>query len=146
MFSKNKSKTIIIAGCSRLGAGIGGALSQQGYNITILDKNESSFRKLPDGFSGYELNGDATDPDILEKAGIKDAYMLLSLTESDSTNSLIAQIGSRIFNVPKVYMRLNEPEKEALLRGFNIEVIEPFKLSLLEFERLSQLNVSEVHI
>lgn len=144
MFGKNKTKTIIIAGCGRLGAGISGALSRQGYNVIIIDQDEASFRKLPDGFSGHELSGDATDLDVLEKAGIKSAHMLLALTESDSVNSLIAQIASRIFHLPKVYMRLNEPEKEAMLKGFNIEVIEPFRLSLLEFERLSQLNITGV--
>lgn len=139
-----KAKTVIIVGCGRLGANIAGSLSGQGYNITILDKDESAFRKLPEHFSGYELTGDGTDADTLLQIGIKDAYMLITLTESDNTNSLIAQIATRIFSVPKVFMRLSDPEKEKIVEGFNIDVIYPFKLSIGEFERLSNLKLNEV--
>lgn len=142
--NSKRAKTVIIAGCGRLGAGIAWALSYQGYNVSVIDIDTMAFKKLPDGFSGYELTGDATDTDTLEKIGIQETYMLLALTDSDNTNSLIAQIASRVFNVPNVYMRLNDHEKAEIVKGFNIEVIEPLKLCIQEFERLSNLKISGV--
>ncbi len=139
-----KSESVIIAGCGRLSANIAGALSGKGYNVIIIDKDENAFRRLPENFSGYEITGDATDIDALEQVGIKGVSMFLALTESDNTNSLIAQIASRVFGIPKVFVRLNDPDKERVLEGFNIEVIYPFKLSISEFERLSHLSLSEV--
>lgn len=142
MFGQN-TRTVIIIGCGRLGASIAGALSQRGFNITVLDKNEEAFRKLPENFSGYQLSGDGTDIDCLKKIGTLNAYMVLVLTENDNTNSLIAQIVSRIFNVSKVYIRLSDPDKAKVIEGFNIEVIQPLRLSMLEFERLSHLKILE---
>ncbi len=139
-----KTETVIIVGCGRLGSNIAGSLSAQGFNVTILDLDEEVFRKLPDAFSGYELVGDGTDIDTLEQIGIREANILLALTESDNINSFIAQIASRIFNVPKVFVRFNDPEKEQIIKDFNINVIYPFRLSISEFERLSNLKVTEV--
>ncbi|MGL4606682.1 MAG: potassium channel family protein [Eubacteriaceae bacterium] len=143
MFFK-KTESVIIAGCGRLSAKIAGELSSKGYNVTVVDKDENAFRKLPEHFSGYEIAGDATDIDALVQIGIKGASMFLALTENDNTNSLLSQIASRIFGVSKVFVRLNDPDKERILEGFNIEIIYPFKLSIGEFERLSHLSLSEV--
>lgn len=139
-----KAESILIIGCGRLGACLAGSLSQQGYQVCIIDKDEDSFRKLPESFSGYELNGDATDIDVLVRAGISDVNMVAVTTENDNVNCLIAQVASRIYSVNKVYTRLNDTNKEKLLDGFNIEVIYPFKLAVEEFERLSSLSIGEV--
>lgn len=140
----NKSKTVIVAGCGRLGASLAGALSSKGYNVVIVDKSSDSFRKLPESFSGYEVEGDATNADLLEKVGINKADILIAVTENDNTNSLIAQIACRIYNVGRVFMRINDYEKESLIDGFNIEIISPYKLCLHEFEKLSAINLEEV--
>ncbi len=138
-----KSKTVIVAGAGRLGANLAGALCTQGFQVTIIDKDSDSFRKLPENFSGFQITADATDTDVLERAGISTADMVIVATENDNTNSLIAQTASRIYNTPKVYMRLDDTEKEQLIDGFNIDVIYPFRLSFNEFERLSSLKIGE---
>lgn len=139
-----KSQVILIIGCGRLGASLAGMLSAQRFNVTVIDKDGDSFRKLPQNFSGYTLDADATDIDTLARVGIAETDMVIVTTESDNINSFIAQIASRIYNVPKVYIRLNDTEKEKLIDGFNIEVIYPFKLSIEEFQRLSAVDLSEV--
>ncbi|MBS6954066.1 MAG: NAD-binding protein [Enterocloster asparagiformis] len=67
----NRKKTIIIAGCSRFGAGLAGELSENGGDVIIIDKDDDAFRKLPPNFSGFQIVGNVTDPDLLEDAGIK---------------------------------------------------------------------------
>ena len=148
MFMKKlikKPKTVIVVGCGRLGASLAGSMSEQGYNVIIVDKDEDSVRKLPESFSGYEIIADATDIDVLERADILGAEMLVATTDSDNVNSLIAQIASRIYGVSKVFIRLNDTEKEKLIDGFNIEVIYPFKLSVGEFNRLVANTSVEVN-
>ncbi len=139
-----KPKNIIIAGSGRLGSSLAGSLSEKGYHVIIIDKDEDAFRKLPESFSGYEVAGDAASTDLLERLDIKNAFMVIAVTDNDNTNSLIAQIASRIYGVNQVFARLNDIEKESLIKGFNIEVIYPFLLAVHEFERLTSISIREV--
>jgi trk system potassium uptake protein len=139
-----KKKTIIVVGSSKFGASLAGSLSVDGFHVIIIDKENKAFRTLPDNYSGYEVIGDATDIDVLINAGIENAYMVIVATQNDNVNSLVAQISSRIYNVPKVYMRLNDIEKEKIIYGFNIQVICPFKLTIDEFEKLTGFEIKEL--
>lgn len=142
MFGR-KNRSILIAGCGRLGGSIAGALSEQGYKVTVIDHDEESFRKLPPAFSGFQIVGDATDLDVLVKAGIKDTDILMATANRDNVNLMIAQIGSVIYEVKQVYLRLYDMEKQKLVEGLNIHPIFPAKLSIEEFERLSAIDIKE---
>ncbi|MBC7960129.1 MAG: NAD-binding protein, partial [Vallitaleaceae bacterium] len=50
--------------------------------------------------------GTGIDYDILESAGIREADALLSLTNGDNTNIMVAQIAQNIFGVKKVIARI----------------------------------------
>lgn len=141
---KNSYNYIIIAGCSRFGANIASILSSQGKDVVIIDNDMTSFRKLSTDYSGFKINGDATDVDILLEAGIKKADIVVAATNDDNTNIMISQISSEMFNVPKVVSRLYDTEKEIVYRDFDIKMIRPAKLSIDEFERVLSNDVMEV--
>lgn len=61
----HKTKTIIIVGASRFGAGLAGRMAGQNTRIVVIDQNQAAFRKLPDDYDGYQLLGDGTDVDML---------------------------------------------------------------------------------
>lgn len=138
-----KNKTVLIAGCGRLGSSIAGALSERGYKVTIIDFDPGAFRKLPPSFTGFQMQGDATDVDVLINAGIQNTDILMSTANRDNVNMMISQIGSVIFNVKQVYIRLYDLDKQQLLDGLNIHAIFPAKLSVMEFERLSAIDIGE---
>lgn len=135
-----KTKTIIVVGASRFGAGLAGLLSNRGSRVVVIDIDERSFRKLPDNFGGSEIVGDGTDTDLLKRAGIEDAETLIAATDDDNVNLLVAQIGSRIFRVKNVFTRLNDRNKEKIISGFNIKPICPFVLSVNEYARLMEID------
>ncbi len=141
MFHHSKTKTVLIAGCGRLGSRLAGALSEQGYDVTIIDPDPDSFRKLPAAYTGFQMIGDATDVDVLEAAGIKRADIFLAAANRDNINSMVAQIASVIYGVREVFIRLYDTDKKRLLTGLNIQAIFPADLSLAEFERLSSIQV-----
>lgn len=136
-----ESNRVMIAGCGRLGANLAGSLSEHGYSVVVIDKDPHSFRKLPANFSGFEVEGDATDIDLLRESGIENVQIFLAATDSDNMNSMIAQIASRIFHTEKVYARLNDTDKEHLLDGYAIQTISPSRLSIHEFEKLSAIHL-----
>ena len=130
---KNK---ILVVGCGRFGSSIASQYSLKGKNVMIVDNEESSFDKLSENFQGYKFIGDCTDISVLRKANIETANQIIIATGSDNANILIAHIARKIFDVPEIYVRLDEPESETLLKGLKIKAIFPFELSYDEFERL----------
>ena len=79
----------------------------------------------------------------MEASGIKDIDIVIVATDSDNTNSLIAQIASRIYNVRKVYMRLKDIEKNFLVENYNIQIICPYTLCIKEFEDISSIELED---
>jgi monovalent cation:proton antiporter-2 (CPA2) family protein len=74
---------IIIAGFGRFGLVIGRLLLANNFKVTIIDSNPANVEILRKfGFSLFY--GDVTRPQVLEKAGIKDAKLfILSMAEYD---------------------------------------------------------------
>ncbi|MES4792114.1 MAG: potassium transporter TrkA, partial [Chloroflexota bacterium] len=46
---------VVIMGCGRLGSRIAAMLERQGHAVTVIDINESAFRRLPEGFGGRRI-------------------------------------------------------------------------------------------
>lgn len=136
-FELKTEKMVLIAGCGRLGGSLAGVLSDRGYSVTIIDKDEESFRKLPPTFTGFQIEGDATDIDMLVGAGIEKADIVMATVNDDNTNSMIAQIASVIFGVNKVYARFYDTDKRNIIKGLNIQTILPSSLSIHEFEKMN---------
>lgn len=130
---ENKYNYVIVAGCGKLGASIASSLSSKGKEVVVLDRNNEAFRDLTFGYSGFSICADPTDIDMLMRAGIEKADLVVATMGDDNSNIMIAQIASRIFNVPRVISRLYETDKEIICQGYNIEIIYPSKLSIDEF-------------
>ena len=93
-----RNNYIIIAGCSRFGANIASILSSKDYEVVIIDIDKSNFRKISRDYSGFKIEGDATDVDVLIEAGVKKADTLVCATNNDNINIMISEIGKEIFN------------------------------------------------
>jgi len=116
---------VVIMGCGRVGARLAGLLDIEGHNVTILDTDAYSFRRLPPDFGGTALVGNGTDEESLKKAGIEEADVFVSLTQGDNRNVMAAQIAKYIFNVPKVICRIYDPLRRELYNSLGIEAFSP---------------------
>ena len=125
---------IIIMGCGRVGAGLAQVLDAEGHKVTIIDVDNSRFDELPSDFSGMAFLGNATDEEVLRKAGMEQADAFVALTRDDERNAMAAQIAKEIFNVPKVLCRIYDPLREEFYRGLGLEALSPTRV----FVRLLQ--------
>ena len=116
---------IVIMGCGRVGAQIAGLLEQEGHDITILDIDSYSFRRLPPEFKGTALLGNGVDEEVLERAGIEEADVFVAMTQGDNRNVMAAQIAKHIFNVPRVISRIYDPLRQELYDTLGIEAFSP---------------------
>jgi trk system potassium uptake protein TrkA len=116
---------ILIMGCGRVGARLAGLLDADGHQVTILDTNSYSFRRLPSDFHGTALVGNGIDEGILKRAGIEEADVFIALTQGDNRNILASQIAKHIFNVPRVICRIYDPMRQELYSTLELETFSP---------------------
>lgn len=136
MFKKNRD-VILIVGCGRLGTTIVEYLSNERENIVIIDKNKENFINLPNSFSGFSLEGDATEVDTLLKAEIFKAKTLIVITDNDNTNLMIAQMGKKIYQIPQVIARVYDTKIEGLYKDLEIEIISPTRLFAEKLKKIT---------
>jgi trk system potassium uptake protein TrkA len=116
---------VVIMGCGRVGGRLAGLLEAEGHEVTILDLNDYSFRRLPPDFKGTALVGNGTDEDALKKAGIEQADAFIALTQGDNRNIMACQIAKHIFNVPRVLCRTYDPLRQELFASLGLEAFSP---------------------
>jgi len=116
---------IVIMGCGRVGAQLAGLLDADGHEITILDIDAYSFRRLESTFGGSALIGNGIDEAALRRAGTEKADVFVALTQGDNRNVMAAQIAKHIFNVPRVICRIYDPLRQELYDTLCIEAFSP---------------------
>ena len=116
---------IIIMGCGRVGAQLAELLDADGHEITILDINEYSFRRLAPTFGGTALIGNGIDEEVLKRAGIETADIFVALTHGDNRNAMATQSAKHIFNVPRTICRIRDPLRQELYNTLGIETFSP---------------------
>jgi trk system potassium uptake protein TrkA len=119
---------VIIMGCGRVGARLASLLDEDGHDVTVLDNDTYSFRRLPTSFGGTALFGNGIDEEALKKAGIEDVDMFVALTQGDNRNVMACQIARHIFNVPRVMCRIYDPLREEMYNALGLETISPTKI------------------
>ncbi len=116
---------VVIMGCGRVGAQLAMMLAGEGTDVTILDIDAYSFRRLPPDFNGTALLGNGIDEEALKRAGIEEADAFVVVTQGDNRNIMAAQIAKHIFNVPKVICRIYDPLRQELYSTLGLEAISP---------------------
>ena len=116
---------IIIMGCGRVGAQLAGLLDDDGHEVTILDNDAYSFRRLSPTFGGNALIGNGIDQEALKRAGIEKADVFVALTQGDNRNVMATQIAKHIFNVPRAICRIYDPLRQELYNTLGIETFSP---------------------
>ncbi len=135
-----KSLFIVIVGCGRLGSHLANGLSAQGHGVVVIDLRPEAFAALDAQFSGFKLVGDAVESEILRQARLDKADLLLAVAEEDNVNLMVAQVGQKVFAVPRVMARVADPAREEAYRQFGIQTVCPTTLAgeaLLETLRRS---------
>lgn len=119
---------ILIMGCGRVGARLAAVMDEEGHEVTVLDNDTYSFRRLPPSFGGTALFGNGIDEEALKKAGIEEVDVFVALTQGDNRNVMSCQMAKHIFNVPRVMCRIYDPLREEMYGALGLETISPTKV------------------
>ncbi len=97
---------VIICGAGQVGWQIARHLSGENNDVTVVDNNPDLVRRATDTLDVQGLTGFASYPDVLEKAGARDADMIIAATFSDEVNMVTCQVAHSVFAVPRKIARL----------------------------------------
>lgn len=111
---------VIILGCGRVGSTLARAMFKDGHNVTVVDVASEAFRRLGTKFKGQRVVGNGMDEDVLKRGGIANCDVFVAVTPGDNRNIMAAQIAQRVYNVPKVITRINDPIRADVYRNMGI--------------------------
>jgi trk system potassium uptake protein TrkA len=97
---------VIICGAGQVGWQIARHLSGEKNDVTVVDSNVDLVRRATETLDVQGIAGFASYPDVLEKAGARDADMIIAATYSDEVNMVTCQVAHSIFSVPRKIARL----------------------------------------
>lgn len=102
---------VVIVGCGRAGGSLAAVLDAEGDDVAVVDREASARDRLPQGFRGRFVEGDALRKDVLEAAGARDAAALVALSSNDSLNVVVARVARDVYHVPQVLGRLHDADR-----------------------------------
>lgn len=106
---------VIVCGYGSNGSHTCEELHKNKKKFVIIDSNNEIPRKFPDNVDYDFVNGDATNEDVLIRAGVKNASVLIIATSSDAANVFITLTARELNPKIKIISRASEPSSEKKL-------------------------------
>ncbi len=114
---------IIILGAGQVGSSVAENLAVEANDITVVDMDGVRLRELQEKLDIKTIQGYASHPAVLERAGADDADLLLAVTNSDETNMVACQVAYSLFHTPTKIARVRERDYLSHRELFNQEAI-----------------------
>jgi trk system potassium uptake protein TrkA len=115
---------VIIVGGGRTGSHLATLLLQQGHEVKLIDNRPEILatlhREIP---TEVIFEGDGTDPQVLEAAGVQRAQVVAATTADDADNLVVASLARHQYGVRRTIGRINNPKNAWLFTpDFGVDV------------------------
>ncbi|WP_423997670.1 potassium channel family protein [Halorubrum trapanicum] len=107
---------IVIAGGGRVGFQTAEILADRGHEVTIVERDEAIVSEIADEWIATVIRGDATNPDIIEQAGIEDADAIAALTGETGLNLAVCLAASELSPGIRTVARIDRVAGESYTR------------------------------
>lgn len=97
---------VIVCGAGQVGSTIARHMASEGADVTVIDSSVEQARRVDESYDVRGITGHASHPEVLERAGARDADMLVAVTRSDEVNMVACQVGHTLFGVKRRIARL----------------------------------------
>ena len=99
---------VIVCGAGQVGFNIARHLAKENNAVTIIDQAPDLIRRVSEILDVQGIVGHASNPEVLEEAGIKDADMIIAVTYADEVNMVACQVAHSLFGVPTKIARVRQ--------------------------------------
>ncbi|ELZ13921.1 TrkA-N domain-containing protein [Halovivax asiaticus JCM 14624] len=111
----------VIVGAGRVGLRTARVLREEGHDVTVIERDESTVRRAED--AGLDvIAGDGSRTEVLERAGLDDADAIGALTRDLNANFAACMIASHAGC--RTVMRIDDDYREEIYRKYADEVDE----------------------
>jgi len=107
---------IIIAGGGRVGFQTAEILADRGHDVTIIERDDRIVSDIADQWLATVIQGDATNPDIIEQAGIERADVIAALTGETGLNLAVCLAAAELTPDIRTVARIDRTAGEAYTR------------------------------
>lgn len=113
---------VIIVGAGRVGTAVARRLLEVDQEITVIERDPGRCAALESEIGGVVVQGDATEFNVLTKAGAMRAQVLIATGRRDDENLVICQMAKHLFSVGRVMSIVNVSEHIELFDRLEIDV------------------------
>ncbi len=100
---------IIIVGCGKIGSTLVESLESEGHDVIAVDSSQKVIDEISNIYDVMCVCGNGVDNDTLNEAGVSNAELLISVTDSDEINMLICFIAKKM-GAAHTVARVRNPE------------------------------------
>ena len=114
---------IIIVGAGKLGYYLAQLLLEEEHDAVVIDKDPLVCENISGELDIVAHQGDATEPKVLAKAGVKECDAVVALTGSDETNMVVSLLAKEL-GAPQVATRIEKVQyDERVLNKLGIDIV-----------------------
>jgi trk system potassium uptake protein TrkA len=99
---------VIVCGAGQVGFSIARHLALENNDVTVIDLDPELVRRVSDTLDANGVIGHASNPEILEKAGVNNADIIIAVTYVDEVNMIACQVAHSLFDVPTKIARVRQ--------------------------------------
>lgn len=115
----------LLIGCGRAGSRLAQIMTTHGHDVTVVDIDPAALERVEGQRHVTTVRGVGFDRAVLIEAGIQRADGIAAVTGVDEVNVVVARLARRIFHVPRVVARVNDPRKAEIYRRLGIFTVSP---------------------
>jgi len=115
---------VIVAGGGRTGSQLALVLLSGGHKVLVVEHRREMLTRLHQELPTEAIyEGNASDPTVLEQAGIRKANVIAACTSDDTVNLTLCFLARKMFGVPRTIARVNNPRNAWLFdETFHVDV------------------------
>jgi trk system potassium uptake protein TrkA len=101
---------IVILGAGQVGSTVARSLSHEDNDISVVDTDIDRLRDMANHLDLRTVQGFASHPRVLQRAGIEDADLVIAVTNSDEVNMVACQVAYTLYNTPTRIARVRSSQ------------------------------------
>jgi trk system potassium uptake protein TrkA len=138
---------VLIAGAGNVGRYLARILEQSGHSVTIIDLDDTRVEQARAECGATVVHGDATEPALLERSGIRAMDVVVAATGDDEDNLVLSNLAKTEFLVGRTVGRVKNARNAWLYEpdmGVDVLISAPHTIAQLIEEQVAVGDVVQL--